>query len=68
MNFHHELHKLETLAIKHAEAIRSVREMIDEECPQWQIDAENMVSCAIGSLRNECREHVADMLRGSEGE
>ena len=66
MNIHHELHKLEALAIKHAEAIRALREMITEECPQWQIDAENMVSCMLGSMRSEQRKIVADLYQPKE--
>ena len=66
MNIHHELHKLETLAIKHAEAIRSVREMIAEQCPQHQIDVENAISCMLGSMRSEQREIVADLYQPKE--
>ena len=66
MNIHYELHKLELLAIMHSDAIKEVRGLIAEQCPQHQIDVENMISCCIGSLRSEQREIVADLYQPKE--
>jgi hypothetical protein len=61
MNIHYELHKLELLAIRHYDAIKEVRALIAEQCPQHQIDVENAISCMLGSMRSEQRENVADV-------
>lgn len=63
MNIHYELHKLELLAIKHSDAIKEVRGLIAEECPQHQIDVENMIACMLGSMLSEQRENVADLYQ-----
>jgi hypothetical protein len=66
MNIHHELHKLELLAIRHSDAIKEVRGSIAEQCPQHQIDVENAISCMLGSMRSEQRKIVADLYQPKE--
>jgi hypothetical protein len=63
MNIHYELHKLELLAIRHSDAIKEVRALIAEQCPQHQIDVENAISCMLGSMRSEQRENTADLYQ-----
>ena len=63
MNIHYELHKLELLAIRHSDAIKEVRGLISDECPQHQIDVENAISCMLGSMLSEQRENIADLYQ-----
>ena len=63
MNIYYELHKLELLAIRHSGAVKEVRALIAGECPQHQIDAENAISCMLGSMRLEQRKIVADLYQ-----
>jgi hypothetical protein len=66
MNIHYELYKLELLAIRHSDAMKEVRGLIAEKCPEHQIDVENAISCMLGSMRNEQRENVADLYQTKE--
>lgn len=62
MNPHAELRKHELLAMKMNDGLRSVREMKQEECPEYQIEVEQAILTMITQMLSESRKRLADYL------